>query len=111
MSDKPPELPDAVKVGYLDYALVVLGARAASAANVYGQCSHECCEIRIDFSHAPRVNAHTLLHELLHAVATVYNRADGADEETTVTTLSNGLAGVWRDNPGVFAWIAAGLMS
>lgn len=111
MAEKPAELPDVVKVGYLDYALIAFSVRHAAEAQLYGQCAHQTCEIRIDFSHAPRVNAQTLLHELLHAVATVYNRAPDADEETTVTTLSNGLAGVWRDNPGVFAWIAAGLTS
>lgn len=109
MAELPEGLPSSVRVGFLDYAIEPWSVIHAMDAQRFGECAHQALAIRIDFSHPYRKNAHTLLHEIMHAVCRVYAREDKAEEEKTVEIMSNGLAGVWRDNPAVFAWIARGL--
>ena len=105
MADDSDQLPPSVKIGHLDYALLILRPKLATEGSRYGECSHLSQEIRIDHSHEPRKVAQTLLHEITHAIWGMYGLEDEDKEERFVNVLANGWAQVWRDNPAVFLWI------
>lgn len=105
-----PKLPKKIKVGWRDYTIVEIDERTASQDGIYGQTRHITCEIRLQTRGcASRQIAHSLLHEILHTCARLFNATaevpDQRREEHIVTTLSDGLSGVWRDNPEAFAYI------
>jgi hypothetical protein len=97
--------PTTVKVGYRDYTIIDWSPNHARANGDYGRTSHMTREIQVDRSHGDRESAETLLHEIAHAVFSVYQIHDDDKEERTVAVISMGLAGVWRDNPDVMVWI------
>jgi hypothetical protein len=47
------------------------------------------------------------LHEILHAIWADRRLPDRPTEERTVTALAQGLASVFRDNPGLLRYIDA----
>ena len=107
------DFPRTIKIGYRDYEIVAWPHLDAAQAGRYGQTEHLARKIKVDASLDGREAAATLLHEILHAVwrmSEMDTRKKPADEEEfVVASLSTGLAGAWRDNPAVFAWIAANL--
>ena len=105
------DLPKSVKVGWRDYKIVDWEPRAASASKRYGECSHLECEIRIDMTYGTRQAASTLLHEIMHAVCSLWNYEKVNEEEKVVSALGDGLSTVWRDNPTVMEWIGINIMS
>ena len=99
-------LPASVKIGYRVYKIVEWTASQGAAANKYGECSHVMREIRVDLTHGMREGANTLLHEIVHAICSVWYQSENDKEERTVSLISNGLSTVWVDNPDVMEWIA-----
>lgn len=102
-NDKPPK---SVKVGWATYRIVEWTPPQGMSKRRYGECSNIEKEIRIDVCHGAAQTAHTLLHEILHAVCNIWWREEDDKEERTVEIIANGLSTVWRDNPEVMAWIA-----
>ena len=102
-------LPASVKVGYVDYQLVLWESIEATAASRKGECCNLTSVIRVRADMAPRSFAETLIHEILHACFYVFDIRDDDKEEKTVSVLSVALATVWRDNPSVVAFIMGAL--
>lgn len=102
-------IPTTVKVGYRDYAIIDWNPAHAARASRYGECVHPEREIRVSTEHGYREAAQTLLHEIYHAIFASFPVYEQDAEERIVTGLSACFAAVWRDNPGVIAWINEGL--
>lgn len=101
-----PELPAKIKVGFRDFTLESPWDPVLSSdAEAFGQCHTREGIIKVCQRFGTRKAAHTLLHEIMHAVYWTYHIADDANEEATVSAMSQGVAATWRDNPSVFAWI------
>ena len=99
------ELPKSVKVGDFTYT-VNPNDDFTQGAEVYAAVSDARLEIRIGIepSTSPlRVRA-ALLHELVHAVVSVYGGDEDLDEPL-LAALSSGLFQVLRDNPRVTGFI------
>lgn len=105
MTTKNSDLPASVKVGWATYRIEKWNPREAVATNRYGETNHLSNTIRVDTSYGTQQAASTLLHEIMHAVCTLWARADQDEEERTVKVMQHGLCTVWRDNPEVMAWI------
>jgi hypothetical protein len=96
-------IPTSVKVGHLDYKIIV----AVLPDNDYGNCDSHTQVITLTPNQTPQSAADTLLHEILHAI---YNDSGlfsikRPDEEITVRLIATWLKGVFRDNPEVTAFI------
>jgi hypothetical protein len=61
--------------------------------------------IRIDDPQPPFVVADATLHEILHAIWADRRLPERPTEERAITTLAQGLAAVFRDNPGLVSYI------
>ena len=102
-------LPTTVKIGWCDYKIVEWDAREASAARRFGETCSITKIIRIDVIHGPPQTAETLLHEIMHAIYSIWTIGKDDDEERIVTLSTGGLATVMRDNASVFGWIMENL--
>lgn len=71
----------------------------------YGRVNLDQGIIRIDDPQPPFVVADATLHEILHAIWADRHLPDRAGEERAVTALAQGLAAVFRDNPGLLTYI------
>ena len=71
----------------------------------YGRVNLAKGVIRIDDPQPPFVVADATLHEILHAIWADRRLPDRPSEERTVTALAQGLAAVFRDNPGLLGYI------
>ncbi len=99
------DLPKSVKVAWRDYKIENWDRREAAGAGRYGETVHASKTIKIDMSYGSRQAASTLLHEIMHASAAMWNYQESSKEEEVVSAFQHGLSTVWRDNPDVFAWI------
>ena len=102
-------LPERIRVGYRDYAVVAWDALEAQASCRLGESDHYALIIRVHAGLKPQVAAEVLLHEIMHCCwwAGDIHADDG--EERTVTVLATQLTQVWRDNPGFVAFMAGAL--
>lgn len=107
MSEAPP-FPTNVRVGYRDYRIQIWPRSEARSEDRFGLCSDVRALIQIDqqiVEEEPIKAANTLMHEILHACHAVGDLQKGDDEERIVRTIANQLSQVWRDNPGVIAYL------
>ena len=95
--------PASIKVLNLDYHVVWCDADWRDQTDSHGQHSYARQTIRIQRT-LPQVEADTLLHEVLHAIADGMSLDDNCTEEDFVSRIATGLTTVWRDNPKVFKW-------
>lgn len=101
-------LPKTVMVGYRPYSIEAWPSQLATAAERYGECDRMNGIIRLRVDTPIQTTANTLLHEVMHAC--YENGAVGtADEEKTVTILTNQLCQVIRDNPDLLDWLKKAL--
>lgn len=103
------ELPKQVKIGWRVFRIEAFDPLEAIGKDRYGECNKVSGVIRVDTVHGARQSAETLLHEILHAMFSIFRMREKDDEEDIVQTASHGLASIWVDNPDVMAWIAARL--
>lgn len=101
-----PKLPTTVKVGYRTYTIKLFEGHEGEQARKYGEVAHLLKQIKIDMHYGTREAASALLHELMHVVYSHFEIKDKDEEERVVSTMSVGLADLWRDNPDLFRWIA-----
>ena len=97
-------LPEKIKIGYRDYTVERWHSMDANSARLYGEASHSPAILRVDTSYGSVHSGATLLHEVLHGIWTMYGLPEGEKEfsqETIVERLSNALACMARDNPGL----------
>ena len=71
----------------------------------YGRVNLDRGIIRIDDPQPPFVVADATLHEILHAIWAELRLPERPREERAVTALAQGLAAVFRDNPGLLTYI------
>lgn len=71
----------------------------------YGRVNLSKGIIRIDDPQPPFVVVDATLHEILHAVWAERRLPERPSEERAVTALAQGLAIVFRDNPGLLGYI------
>jgi len=111
MSYELQGLPAAVKVGPFDYQLVVKEVIACPGiGEAWGVCMNNNQVIELARMWPSPVKAvDTLIHEIMHALFSVWNIPDRPDEETAVGSLSTGLTAVLFDNPELALWIMATL--
>ena len=109
ISKQSQELPKSVKVGPFTYSVLDWDTHEANDRTRFGEHSGDLQVIRVDTSYGHQRSACTLLHEILHAIFSVWNMEHTDSEERIVKSLANGISTVWADNPEVFAWIHRGL--
>lgn len=102
-------LPTSVKVGAWNYQIELWDTNEAIGQAASAECSTMAKIIHIRESDTRKRAAQNLLHEILHAVYYEWNMSAGDAQERVVSTMADGLAAVWHDNPGVMRWIASGL--
>lgn len=101
-----PKLPPRVKVGWRTYDIVELLETESHQERRYGDTRHLMNMIRVQTKGCDsRQTAHTLLHEIMHAICYIFGIADEDKEERVVSAMSDGMTTVWRDNPEVMAYI------
>ena len=102
-------LPTQVKVGAWVYTIERWDSTEAAGTRSFGHCSTNEKRIKVDTMWGTKKAAHTLFHEILHAVYYERGVEEKDPEERLVASLADGLAGVWHDNPEVMRWVGAGL--
>jgi hypothetical protein len=103
-------LPETVRIGSHDYALVRMPALETSSKNRWGECSHIEATIRISEAFpTPTKLIETFLHEMLHGLWFTHSVYDEDREEQTCDKVAKGLTCLFRDNPWLAGWIAGAL--
>ncbi len=97
-------LPNSIKVGPFDFAVVEIAADIADRLREDGDIAGYTIHIGAG-QNGPRL-ADTVLHEVLHAIYRVWALSDADDEERTVTAMTTGLVSVLRDNPQFTKWLS-----
>lgn len=90
-------LPKTILIRHRKYAIKKLPLTKVKQLKIEGDCSYELKRIRVNTRNKDEA-AHTLLHEVLHAVIHEYE-LNIRSEERVVKTLENALMQVIRDNP------------
>lgn len=101
--------PSRVRVGWADYTLRPYDRGEAQERATFGSHHTLTMEMRYDASLSPQRQAHTVLHELVHAIRESLwpagfwgvGKAQEPDkaEETLASSMADGLSCVARDNP------------
>ncbi len=101
--------PKTVRVGSVDWRIEVIALPPSSLEKRphYGAAEDQRLIITIDGSLAMPRAVETFMHELLHACFRERSFPDG--EEAVVRDLSPSLLCLWRDNPGLHAWMMKNL--
>lgn len=100
-------LPESIKIGPYFFRIVRLTVSKASASAVYGQCSTQEMEIRIQESFTSSYKAvSTLIHEALHALHWIMDIEEKDNEEHRCTVLATGLTMLFTDNKWLASWVA-----
>ena len=96
-------LPEHIKVGPFDIAVVEIAADVASRLREDGDFDGDTIHIAAG-QRGPAL-ADTVLHELLHAIFKTFALKDEDDEERIVSAMATGLICVFRDNPNFAPWL------
>ena len=100
------KLPDTIRVGPYDFALVRLAMNEAMAKPRLGEFSSRAHRIEIVADAPSKLDAlDTLLHEINHAIFWAYQIYDEDKEERTVAMMATAWVQVYRDNPWLIGWI------
>jgi len=100
------ELPDTIKIGYLDYLIGTAVTSQQSGTDRAGECDRNAAEIRVAAELPPARAAEALLREVMHACWGQWcDSGDSAIEDKVVSGLANGLATTFRDNPDLLSWL------
>ena len=105
------KLPKKIKVLSQDYEVVVMSTSDAATKEKFSSCDSVLSVISIDTQCSNQQQAGTLIHEILHAVffLMAIKAKNIQGEEELVSSMSNGLAAVMRDNPKTFKAIMEAL--
>jgi len=97
-------IPGRIKVGAIDYAVVVV---SNLPEDDYGYCDPRLQRIALSSDQNKQAAADTLLHEILHAIwhESGLFSLKRPDEETIVRITSTWLCLVFRDNPETLTFI------
>ncbi len=104
------ELPETIKIGYLDYLVDTWDISQDEESDRAGQCDRNAAEIRVIAELPPARAAEALLCEVMHACWGQWcNAADRTIEDKVVSGLASGLATTFRDNPELIGWLESQL--
>lgn len=98
------QMPETIRVGYLDYVVEAWPSSLASTSDRIGECDRQNSIIRIRDDLPPQKTAEVLLHEVLHAAYDM-GCISGEDEEKIVSIFGHQLTQIWRDNPQFVAFM------
>lgn len=107
MKELLPVAPASIRVAAFDFAIKGIEPLSAMAEQKYGWCATIEQAIYVDFNTRPSKVLDTMLHEVLHAMYWAYGMQDEDKEERMVGTMATAWTQVWRDNPGLLAWVQA----
>jgi len=104
-------LPKKIRIMALDYEIVLMDEEEKRQGKYLGLCKNNEAKISIDERYNSQVQANTLLHETLHAIAHQMGKFDlsGKQEEKIVEGMATGICVVMRDNPKLFPLIQKAL--
>jgi hypothetical protein len=88
---------DKVKVGAIQYSVAYIPDLKDDRGKLDGRIRHSTTEIQLESGMNHQATAQTLLHEIVHAVATQIGHQDM--KEGMVDALAYGIYQVMRDNP------------
>ena len=98
--------PPKIKIGYKEIDIEFTKSDFAKQTDSYGEYHHRLNKIEIQQDLNDADYANTLLHEILHAVAYEMSLtqegnvlAKDTNEEIVINSMTNGLMGVFKDNP------------
>ena len=97
-----------IKVGYADYTEKKTTLRESTLLtdNTSGLCDFDSLTIYIKSGLNRRVEGEVRIHEILHAIASMWSlNLSHEEEERVVSLFSLGLATVIHDNPALFTEI------
>lgn len=98
-------LPDQIRVGPFDIRIHKWTATQSQAQRCFGQFTSVELQVSIQLDMpSPQKAAHTLLHELNHAIYWTTNIHDKDEEERIVATYATALLQLFRDNPFILPW-------
>ena len=97
-------IPDAVRIGGVDYSIIHVPNLRDGSRLLYGEISDQDCEIHLSATDGMghERKCITLIHEILHGIAN-HAELEIADEERVITVLARGVYQVLKDNPAMFA--------
>jgi len=105
--------PPTYRVGYRDLKLKTWDHVEARMAQLSGQTNAQLGVTCVDVSKDQCEQANTILHEVIHNVLTLADCLSQDDDakanEQVCTVIANGLCAFARDNPSMWAMIAAAL--
>ena len=101
-----PKLPASIKVGYRDIAVRLVDTDPETEDR--GTFHSALAELTICGRLLPADQVETAIHEILHACWPSWSMP-GDVEECAVSAIAPALAGIWRDNPALIAWISHNL--
>lgn len=109
-SELVERLPDFIRVGPFDFAILRMDSIRAQEEHKFGFFSAPGGEIAIqaEFAH-PTKAADTLVHEISHAIFWAYGIEDGDKEERIVSVTASAWCQVYRDNPWLLGWLSEAL--
>jgi len=100
-------LPDIIKIGYADFEIKETKYLASDGEDApCGETYRQKHLIRLNTEFNECEASATFIHELLHAVSYIFSVpfTNEAEEGKVITSLSNGLTTVFRDNPLLIDW-------
>ena len=97
-------LPEYIKIGHLDVKISVKEDHLMKEGEMSGQWVEDKQEILLIETLKDWPLKEVFLHELLHAIATVWN-IKFKKEEDSVCSLAIGLTTVFRDNPEILKFL------
>lgn len=90
-------LPKSIKIGAIHYRVEEIPNLGDDSGKLDGRISHGLARIQIEDDLNPQGKVHTLLHEIVHAVATQLGHPKL--DEGLVDAIAYGAYQVLRDNP------------
>ena len=97
------KLPEEVKVACFNIEIKHWDTKTATVRHCFGEFSPDELIIRIDTTQKPQRIIETLIHEITHAIYSLYNVKDEDKEERIVSSMSRGWLQVYQDNPEIMS--------
>ena len=99
--------PKKVKIGYLDFKINPKTRKWGTRHKALGMIVPESKNISYDKTQNVCELPNTILHEILHGIAYVFdiNFPNDNIEEKIIWKMANGLCTVFKDNPSLLEWI------
>lgn len=112
MDEHYKSMPKSVRVGFSTYKVTLMAEDDASIHGICGATNADRQIITIAEKMSPQQTANTLLHEVIHAIHTIYgltHRDQPPSEEEYTNLTTNGLCAFFQENPECLNWIQSAL--